>query len=239
MIPSLIKVILQLCGRVCSFHLNVGKSPRHLTLHWKCHPEWDCNMLSSGRKPHYQKHLLNNVPEKRVASSLSCERVFMTAYMVLYRTQRQKSLFLRAEPFFPKWTVKSQGDPSIKGDFLACLLYEVLRTEPTASHMLHSSPALSCAPSWRMFMQIIKRLTVESFKALPARPLHFCGCCCYSTYGDIYKRGTSATKILKLGAGETAGWLKALATLVDDCQTLASTWWLTIMHKYVGSNFLF
>lgn len=123
----------------------------------------------------------------------SCECVFMTAYMVLYRTQRQKSIFLRAEPFFPKWTVKSQGELSIKGYFLACLLYEVLRIEPTASHMLHSSPALSCAPSWRMlFMQIIKRLTVESFKELPARSLHFCDCCC-STDGDIYKRGTSAT----------------------------------------------
>lgn len=50
----------------------------------------------------------------------------------------------------------------------------------------------------------------------------------------------TSVKILKLGAGETAGWLKALATLVDDwVQTLASTWWLTIMHKYMGSNFLF
>lgn len=121
----------------------------------------------------------------------SCERVFMTAYMVLYRTQRQKSIFLRAESFFPKWTIKSSA---LRVTFwLACLLYEVLRIEPTASHMLHSSPALSCAPSWRMlFMQIIKRLTTGSFKELPARSLHFCGCCC-SPYGDIYKRGTSAT----------------------------------------------
>lgn len=196
MIPSLMKVIPQLCGRVLSFHLNVGKSPRHLTLHWKCHPKWDCNMLSSERKPYYQKHLLNNVPEKHVASSLflwACIHDCIHGAIYIGRSDKNQS-FLELSHFSLSGPLRVKESSALRVTFwLACLLYEVLRIEPTASHMLHSSPALNCAPSWRMlFMQIIKRSTAESFKELPARSLHFCDCCC-STDGDIYKRGTSAT----------------------------------------------